>query len=102
MEVLNLDKASDSKREVVNDELLSGIRTKIRDAGDDLSANRLPRLATWCSTCDRCDLVGWNFQTVILEQDLVLTPDEGAAKITQDEMGNTYDRVGGPFSNYKP
>ena len=29
-------------------------------------------------------------------------PDDGAAKITQDDLGNTYDRVGGPYSNYKP
>ena len=45
---------------------------------------------------------GWNFRAVVLDQDLVLTPDDGAAKITQDELGNTYDRVGGPYSNYKP
>ena len=45
---------------------------------------------------------GWTFRDVTLQQDLVLTPDNGAAKITQDEMGNTYDRVGGPYSNYKP
>ena len=45
---------------------------------------------------------GWTFRTVALQQDLVLTPDNGAAKITQDELGNTYDRVGGPYSNYKP
>lgn len=45
---------------------------------------------------------GWSFRAGVLEQDLVLTPDNGAAKITQDELGNTYDRVGGPFSNYKP
>jgi len=45
---------------------------------------------------------GWNFRAVILNQDLVLTPDDGAAKITQDDLGNTYDRVGGPYSNYKP
>ena len=32
---------------------------------------------------------GWKFRTVVLEQDLILTPDEGAAKITQDELGNT-------------
>jgi hypothetical protein len=38
----------------------------------------------------------------VLGQDLVLTPDEGAVKITQDEPGNAYDRVGGPYSNYKP
>jgi hypothetical protein len=45
---------------------------------------------------------GWKFRTTVLQQDLVLTPDNGAAKITQDELGNTYDRVGGPYSNYKP
>ena len=45
---------------------------------------------------------GWTFRAVILGEDLVLTPDDGAAKITQDDLGNTYDRVGGPYSNYKP
>jgi hypothetical protein len=45
---------------------------------------------------------GWTFRAVVLDQDLVLTPDDGAAKITQDELGNTYDRVGGAYSNYKP
>ena len=45
---------------------------------------------------------GWKFRTVVLQQDLVLTPDSGTARITQDELGNTYDRVGGPYSNYKP
>jgi hypothetical protein len=45
---------------------------------------------------------GWNFRAVVLDQDLVLTADDGAVKITQDELGNTYDRVGGPYSNYKP
>jgi len=45
---------------------------------------------------------GWRFRAVMLQQDLVLTPDNGAAHITQDELGNTYDRVGGPYSNYKP
>jgi DNA helicase-2/ATP-dependent DNA helicase PcrA len=58
VEVLNLDKKADSRREVVNDELLSSIRAKIRDAGEDLRANHLPRLPTWCTTCDRCDLAG--------------------------------------------
>ncbi len=58
VEVLNLEKSSDSQREVVNEELLSGIRAKIRDAGDDLRANHLPRLRAWCQTCDRCDLAG--------------------------------------------
>jgi hypothetical protein len=45
---------------------------------------------------------GWTFRTEVLEQDLVLTADNGAVTITQDELGNTYDRVGGPYSNYKP
>lgn len=45
---------------------------------------------------------GWKFRTMVLEQDLVLTPDNGIAHITQDEIGNTYDRVGGPYSNFKP
>jgi hypothetical protein len=45
---------------------------------------------------------GWKFRAVTLDQDLVLTADDGSVKITQDELGNTYDRVGGPYSNYKP
>ena len=45
---------------------------------------------------------GWTFRTVVLERDLVLTPDDGHARITQDELGNTYDRVGAPYSNDKP
>ena len=45
---------------------------------------------------------GWKFRTVVLEQDLVLTPDNGTAHITQDDVGNTYDRAGGPYSNFKP
>jgi hypothetical protein len=43
---------------------------------------------------------GWKFRAVMLGQDLVLTRDDGAVKITQDELGNTYDRGGGPDSNY--
>lgn len=45
---------------------------------------------------------GWSWRTAILEKDLVLTPDNGNVIITQDELGNTYDRVGGNYSNYKP
>ena len=45
---------------------------------------------------------GWKFRTLILEQDLVFMTDNGATNITQDEIGNTYDRVGGPYSNFKP
>ena len=39
---------------------------------------------------------------MILGQSVILPPDDGAAKITQDDLGNTYDRVGGAYSNYKP
>ena len=45
---------------------------------------------------------GWKFRAVVLQQDLVLTPDNGAAKITQDGLGNTYDRVGGPTASTSP
>ena len=46
---------------------------------------------------------GWKFRAPVLEQDLILTPDkDGIAHITQDNFGNTYDRVGGPYSNFKP
>jgi len=43
------------------------------------------------------------FRSVLLEQDRVLTPEKsGTAHITQDNFGNTYDRAGGPCSNFKP
>jgi hypothetical protein len=45
---------------------------------------------------------GWKFRVQMLEEDLVLTPDNGVVLITQDELGNTYDRMGGPYSNFKP
>lgn len=45
---------------------------------------------------------GWRFRHVVLDRDLVLTPDNGAARITQDDLGNVYDRAGGPYSNYIP
>lgn len=45
---------------------------------------------------------GWKFRTLILDQDLVFMTDNGATNITQDEIGNTYDRVGGVYSNFKP
>jgi hypothetical protein len=45
---------------------------------------------------------GWKFRSPILEQDLVFMTDNGNTMITQDDIGNTYDRVGGPYSNFKP
>jgi hypothetical protein len=39
----------------------------------------------------------------MLDQNLILIPDkDGIAHITQDNFCNTYDRVGGPYSNYTP
>jgi hypothetical protein len=45
---------------------------------------------------------GWKFRSRILDQDLIFMTDNGKTNITQDEIGNTYDRMGGPYSNYKP
>ena len=56
--MLNLDQKGKTTRELVNDSLLSGIRDKIAEAGEDLRANQLPRLPGWCSTCADCDLAG--------------------------------------------
>jgi DNA helicase-2/ATP-dependent DNA helicase PcrA len=58
LEVLNLDDKGKTVREEVDDGLLNGIKDKITDAGEDLRANRLPRLPHWCGTCDSCDLAG--------------------------------------------
>ena len=58
LEVLNLDQKGKTTRELVNDSLLTGIRDKIAEAGEDLRANQLPRLPGWCSTCADCDLAG--------------------------------------------
>ena len=45
---------------------------------------------------------GWKFRTLVLEQDLVFKTENGTTNITQDDIGNTYDRVGGSYSNFKP
>ena len=58
LEVLNLDEKGKTTREMVNDSLLTEIKDKIAAAGEDLRANRLPRLQPWCSTCADCDLAG--------------------------------------------
>lgn len=59
IEVLNLDEKGQTKREPVNDPLLTDVRNKIRDAGDRLRRNELPRLPTWQKhACGSCDMVG--------------------------------------------
>jgi len=45
---------------------------------------------------------GWGFRTKILDQELVFKTKDGKSFIVQDDIGNTYDRVGGPYSNFKP
>lgn len=58
VEVLNLDEKGKNTRELVNEELLLETRAKVIAAGEDLRTNHLPRLDTWCTTCDTCDLAG--------------------------------------------
>ena len=58
IEIMNLDKKADSVREMVDEALLGDIREKIRSAGDALRDNYMPRLVTWCTACDHCDLAG--------------------------------------------
>ncbi len=59
IEVLNLDEKGKTTREPVDDPLLSAVRNKIRDAGEALRTNKLPRLPTWDKhACGSCDLVG--------------------------------------------
>jgi DNA helicase-2/ATP-dependent DNA helicase PcrA len=58
VEVLNLDERASSTREMVNSQLLQDIQGKVQHAGDALRTNSLPKHASWCTACDRCDLVG--------------------------------------------
>lgn len=56
IEVLNLDEEGKSTREEIEESLLTNVRNRVREAGAALRANNLPRLTSWCSHCDRCDL----------------------------------------------
>jgi DNA helicase-2/ATP-dependent DNA helicase PcrA len=59
IEVLNLDEKGKTTREPVDDPLLISVRQKIRDAGEALRTNKLPRLTAWDEhACGSCDLVG--------------------------------------------
>ncbi len=59
IEVLNLDEKGKTTREPVDTPLLTAVRDKIRDAGDGLRSNHLPRLEKWHEdACGSCDLVG--------------------------------------------
>lgn len=56
IEVLNLDEEGKTIREEVEEPLLVDVRSQIRDAGDSLRENNLPRLAAWGEQCTKCDL----------------------------------------------
>ncbi len=59
IEVLNLDEKGKTTREAVTDPLLVAVRDKVRDAGEALRANILPKLTVWdTDACGACDLVG--------------------------------------------
>ena len=56
IEVINLDPGQSTSREVVEAQLLEEVRQRVVVAGESLRTNDLPRLPSWCSTCDHCDL----------------------------------------------
>ena len=56
IEVLNLDEQGKTIRELVEDPLLTAVRGRIKDAGDALRDNDLPRLPVWEDKCMKCDL----------------------------------------------
>jgi DNA helicase II / ATP-dependent DNA helicase PcrA len=56
IEVLNLDEQGKTIRELVEDPLLTAVRGRIKDAGDALRDNDLPRLPVWEDKCSKCDL----------------------------------------------
>jgi DNA helicase-2/ATP-dependent DNA helicase PcrA len=56
IEVLNLDEEGKTIREEVEDPLLQAVRARIRQSGDSLRQNDLPRLELWSEQCGKCDL----------------------------------------------
>ncbi|MDH6462751.1 DNA helicase-2/ATP-dependent DNA helicase PcrA [Micromonospora sp. A200] len=56
IEVLNLDEEGKTIREEVEDPLLVRVRARIKEAGDSLRDNHLPRLPVWSEHCGKCDL----------------------------------------------
>ncbi len=56
VEVLNLDEEGKTIREEVEDPLLVQVRGRIREAGESLRENNLPRLPIWTESCSKCDL----------------------------------------------
>lgn len=57
IEVHNLDDGG-VNRQLVDGRLIERTMTEIRQAGAQLRANHLPRLRSWCDTCEGCDFAG--------------------------------------------
>jgi hypothetical protein len=45
---------------------------------------------------------GWKFRTKVLDQDLILLPESGVARILSDNLFDVYDFTGTGYSNFKP
>lgn len=58
VEVLNLDKAGKSTREVVDPVHMTDLAQRVTRAGEALRTNRLPRIPRWCESCAACDHAG--------------------------------------------
>jgi DNA helicase-2/ATP-dependent DNA helicase PcrA len=58
VEVLNLDEKGKNVREQISDDLLDGVKFRIKKAGEALRANDLPKFEQWATACDKCDFVG--------------------------------------------
>ena len=81
IEVLNLDEKGKTTREPVDDPLLTSVRHKIRETGEALRTNKLPRLPTWDEhVCGSCDLVGLCRKRPAIE----LVDDRHLARDTSD------------------
>jgi hypothetical protein len=45
---------------------------------------------------------GWDYRTKVLDQELVLIPESGVARILSDNLRDVYDITGKGYSNFKP
>lgn len=55
IEVHNMDRGG-AIREVVDEDMINSTLSRITEAGRQLRADHLPRLLSWCGTCQRCDM----------------------------------------------
>ena len=45
---------------------------------------------------------GWKSRVKVLDEDLILVPESGVARIVSDNLDDVYDVTGKGYSNYKP